>query len=221
MKLVIFDVDGTLSDSQNHIVAAMTQGIEAAGLPLPSRSEMLSVVGLSLDEGMAQLLPDAPLSQRDMVVQGYRDAYRARRMLAVPPLYPGAAETLDRLAGREDMLLGIATGKSRRGLDALCEHHGIGGYFFTRQVADDHPSKPHPAMVEAALADAGVAARDAVMIGDTTYDIEMGRAAGVATVGVSWGYHPVEALRSAGADRLVDSFAALEAAVSELLEGRG
>lgn len=219
MKLVIFDVDGTLSDSQNHIVAAMTQGIEAAGLPLPSRSEMLSVVGLSLDEGMAQLLPDAPLSQRDMVVQGYRDAYRARRMLAVPPLYPGAAETLDRLAGREDMLLGIATGKSRRGLDALCEHHGIGGYFFTRQVADDHPSKPHPSMVLTALADAGADPAEAVMIGDTTYDIEMGRAAGVATIGVRWGYHPAADLVAAGADRLVGDFAALEAAVDELLGG--
>lgn len=218
MKLVIFDVDGTLSDSQNHIVASMTEGFQRAGLPVPSRTRMLSVVGLSLDEGLHDLLPGVPKDRRDLIAQTYRDSYRARRTDLEPPLYDGAAELLDRLAAREDMVLGIATGKSRRGLDALCAHHGIGGYFMTRQVADDHPSKPNPSMVLQALADAGVAAGQAVMVGDTTFDIQMGQSAGVATIGVSWGYHPVEALRRAGADRIVEDFNALDRAISDLLE---
>jgi phosphoglycolate phosphatase len=129
------------------------------------------------------------------------------------PLYPGAADLLHRLAKRDDMLLAVATGKSRRGLRALIEHHGLEGIFISLQTADDHPSKPHPSMIAAALAEAGVGAGDAVMIGDTSYDIEMGRAAGVATIGVRWGYHPGAELEAAGAHRMVSDFDALEAAL--------
>lgn len=217
MKLAIFDVDGTLSDSQAQIVASVTRGFTAVGLAVPDRRTILSIVGLSLPEAMARLAPEATAELRAEIIETYKSSYHLHRQRDPAPLYPGAVETLDRLAGQQDMILGIATGKSRRGLNALCDHHGIGGYFLTRQVADDHPSKPHPAMVEAALAEAGVPSARAVMIGDTTYDIEMGRAAGVATIGVSWGYHPVADLRDAGAVRIVDSFAALEAAIAELL----
>ena len=217
MKLAIFDVDGTLSDSQAHIIASVTYGFTEVGLPVPERGRILSIVGLSLPEAMAQLAPEATAAQRAGVVEAYKASYNLQRLAQPAPLYPGAVETLDRLAGRADMLLGIATGKSRRGLDALCAHHGIGGYFCTRQVADDHPSKPHPAMIGAALREAGVEPGAAVMIGDTTYDIEMGRAAGVATIGVAWGYHPVADLRAAGAGVIVEDFAALERAVQEIL----
>ncbi|MFT3688009.1 HAD-IA family hydrolase [Paenirhodobacter sp.] len=217
MKLAIFDVDGTISDSQAHIVASVAHGFTEVGLAVPARDAILSIVGLSLPEAMARLAPEASAEQRAAIVEGYKASYQLERLRQPAPLYPGAVEVIDRLAGRAEMLLGIATGKSRRGLDALCAHHGIGGYFITRQVSDNHPSKPHPAMVEAALAEAGVDARDAVMIGDTTYDIDMGRAAGVATIGVSWGYHPVSALRDAGAGTIVDTFDALERAVLEVL----
>lgn len=217
MKLAIFDVDGTLSDSQAHIVASVTHGFETVGLTVPPRAAILSIVGLSLPEAMARLAPDATAAQRIAIVEGYKASYQIARLAQPAPLYDGAVAALDRLAGRSDMVLGIATGKSRRGLTALCDHHGIGGYFTTRQVSDDHPSKPHPAMVLAALDEAGVAPGDAVMIGDTTYDIDMGRAAGVATIGVSWGYHPVTDLRDAGADRIVTTFAALDVAITELL----
>lgn len=216
MKLAIFDVDGTLSDSQAQIVASVTQGFNAVGVPVPDRARILSIVGLSLPEAMARLAPETTPDQRAAIIAHYKSAYHTGRMLHPSPLYPGAVETLDRLAGRADLLLGIATGKSRRGLAALCDHHGIGGYFITRQVADDHPSKPHPSMVLTALSEAGVDAAQAVMIGDTTYDMDMGRAADVATIGVSWGYHPVADLRDAGAGQIVDSFAALEAAIATL-----
>ena len=217
MKLVIFDVDGTLSDSQHQICAAMDWGFAQLGLPVPPRSAILSIVGLSLPEAVAQLVPQESAATQARIVEFYKDSYKTRRIAEPAPLFAGARDCLDRLAGREDLLLGVATGKSRRGLEALIEHHGLSGYFITRQVADDHPSKPHPSMLFTALAEGGVEARDAVMIGDTTYDIEMGRAAGLATIGVGWGYHPVEELVEAGADRIVADFAALEAAIGELL----
>ncbi|HEY0212366.1 MAG TPA: HAD-IA family hydrolase [Paenirhodobacter sp.] len=216
MKLAIFDVDGTLSDSQAQIVASVTRGFAAVGLAVPDRQAILSIVGLSLPEAMARLAPDTTADLRAEIIATYKASYQTHRAHQPAPLYPGAAETLDRLAGWPDLLLGIATGKSRRGLTALCDHHGIGGYFITRQVADDHPSKPHPSMVLTALSEAGVDAAQAVMIGDTTYDMDMGRAADVATIGVSWGYHPVADLRDAGAGQIVDSFAALEAAIATL-----
>lgn len=217
MKLVLFDVDGTISDSQAQICAAMDYGFTELGLPVPPRAAILSIVGLSLPEAVARLVPDQPPAVQDRIVAYYKQSYMAHRKVEPAPLYPGAAELLHRLAAREDLFLGVATGKSRRGLEALIAHHGLEGLFFTRQVADDHPSKPHPAMIEAALAETGVARHAAVMIGDTSYDIEMGRAAGVATIGVAWGYHPVADLVAAGAGRLVADFAALEAALEEFL----
>ena len=123
------------------------------------------------------------------------------------PLYPGARAVLEALAARGGVALGVATGKSRRGLRHVFDAHDLHGFFVTRQTADDHPSKPHPSMIHAALAEAGVQAADAVMVGDTSFDIDMGRAAGVRTVGVRWGYHPAPAL--AHADALIDDFGAL------------
>lgn len=217
MKLVVFDVDGTLSDSQAHICAAMERGFAAVGMAPPSRADVLSIVGLSLPLAVARLAPKADSATLAAIVEGYKSSYFAGRTASPAPLYPGARECLLRLAGRDDLLLGIATGKSRRGLDALIEFHGLQGLFVTRQVADDHPSKPHPEMLRAALAEAGVGAAQAVMVGDTTYDIEMGVAAGVAGIGVSWGYHPVADLRAAGARSIVESFTALEVVIDDLL----
>lgn len=215
MKLAIFDVDGTISDSQAHILAAMTEAFGTLGLPLPPRGDVLSIVGLSLPVAMAELAPATDAATQAALVAAYKSSYFTTRAAAPAPLYPGAKDCLLHLAGREDLLLAIATGKSRRGVTALIAHHGLEGLFTSAQVADDHPSKPHPAMVLAALRVAGVEAQDAVMIGDTTFDIEMGRAAGVATIGVSWGYHPVSDLEKAGAGRIVESFSELERALQE------
>lgn len=216
MRLAIFDVDGTLSDSQAHILAAMTEAFAGQGLAPPRREKVLRIVGLSLPVAMAELAPDLPSEVQAALVAGYKQSYFTGRAASPAPLYDGAKACCERLAARADVVLGLATGKSRRGVEALIAHHGLSGLFVTRQVADDHPSKPHPAMIFAALAEAGVAARDAVMIGDTTFDIEMGRAAGVATIGVDWGYHPVLELQKAGAGRIVASFAELEDALGEI-----
>ncbi|MAY87146.1 MAG: HAD family hydrolase [Pseudooceanicola sp.] len=220
LRLVIFDVDGTLVDSQGAIVGAMTAAFSAQGRPAPTRSDILGIVGLSLDQAVLRLAPEATPECRAALVQGYKDSYHATRSAqgaAVgSPLYPGAAKVLQALSRRDDLLLGVATGKSRRGLDALIEAHGLTGMFVTRQVADDHPSKPHPSMVLTCLADTGIDAADAVMIGDTTYDMEMAGAAGVAAVGVSWGYHPTKML-APHARKLIDSFDALPGAIDDIL----
>ncbi len=219
LKLAVFDVDGTLSDSQAHIHGAMSLAFATAGLPAPSLAQVLEIVGLSLPLAVARLAPDLPPEERSQIVECYKHSYFTQRAAQPAPLYPGAAEMLARLGARPDWLMGVATGKSRRGLTHLLGHYGLAGHFVTTQVADDHPSKPHPAMLLAALAETGVVATDAVMIGDTTYDMEMGRNAGLRTIAVSWGYHPVAALLAAGADRLVTDFTALEAALDDLMGG--
>ncbi|MGR3620685.1 HAD-IA family hydrolase [Pseudophaeobacter sp.] len=215
LRLILFDVDGTLADSQNAIASAMVAAFEGVGLSVPSRAEVLSIVGLSLPQAMAQLAPTQTPAVQAELVAGYKRAYMDRRLAqgaGHSPLFPGAAETLAALNMVPEYLLGVATGKSQRGLDALIASHGL-DCFVTRQVADHHPSKPHPSMVLTALAETGVEARDAVMIGDTSYDIDMGRAAGVCTIAVDWGYHPAAGL---GADHIISSFAQLEPLLQQI-----
>lgn len=215
-RLIVFDVDGTLVDSQHLIVAAMAQAFADCGLPLPPRPTVLSVVGLSLIPAMAKLVPDTP-DAAPALADAYRASFYSRRTAGdSAPLYPGARDTLRMLAAAPGTLLGVATGKARRGLDHVLAQHRLEDLFVTLQTADNHPSKPHPAMLEAALLETGCAADRAVMIGDTEYDIAMGRAAGMATIGVSWGYHPEARLREAGADAIADDFPALEAALAAL-----
>ena len=215
LRLVIFDVDGTLVDSQADILGAMTAAFDVVSRPVPSRDDILGIVGLSLDVAMVRLAPDASSGTHDALVQGYKDAYVALRAKTgaaqSSPLYPGAEEVLDHLQSQPDVLLGVATGKSRRGLDKLIEAHGLEKTFVTQQVADHHPSKPHPSMILQALAETGVSAEDTVMIGDTSFDMQMAKAAGVRGIGVSWGYHPVSALRDAA--EVLEGFADLPGAL--------
>lgn len=219
LRLVIFDMDGTLIDSQHHILAAMNGAFASAGQVPPPADRVLSIVGLSLPEAMSVLAPDLGPDLRADLVERYRDSFVADREVAAiegPPLYPGARDSLLRLGSQPGTLLGVATGKARRGLDHILDLHGLRDHFVTAQTADAHPSKPHPSMIHAALSESGCPAGRAVMVGDTDFDILMGRAAGIATIGVTWGYHPRARLEAAGADFLIDSFEALDAALAEL-----
>ncbi len=208
-RLVVFDVDGTLVDSQAHILASLEGAFAAADRPMPSRDTALSIVGLSLPIALRRLVPDADEAEADRMVEAYKASFQHIRLsdAAASPLYPGTRAMLDGLARDTSLQIGLATGKSRRGLDHLIGLHALESYFVTQQVADDHPSKPHPSMLLAALDATGTDARDAVMVGDTEFDMEMGRAAGYRTVGVSWGYHARERLTAA--DIVIDSWADL------------
>ncbi|MEM6486872.1 MAG: HAD-IA family hydrolase [Pseudomonadota bacterium] len=220
-KLAIFDVDGTLVDSQALILAAMAQGHAAAGLAMPARDRVLSIVGLSLPIACRRLHPEAPQAAVDALVQGYKTAYAGLRASGsgetAAPFFPGAEAALARLDAA-GWLLAIATGKARRGLVHMLNGHAMSDLFVATQTADDAPSKPHPGMVLNVLAATGVAAHRAVMIGDTSFDIEMARAAGAGAVGVRWGYHPAEALVAAGAHSVIDRFDEVDAAVQAALD---
>ena len=211
MRLVVFDVDGTLVDSQHLIVAAQGVAFAENGLPAPERREALSVVGLSLPQAFRRLVgEDGPIVE---LSESYKQAYNRLRLDPAheEPLFPGMAALLATLQGRDDMLIGLATGKSRRGVDRLIAQYGWSDWFVTTQSADDAPSKPDPAMLQQAMDEAGCGPEQTVMVGDTTFDIAMGVAAGATAVGVAWGYHPPEALYAAGAATVVPSAAALEA----------
>ncbi|MBI1207012.1 MAG: HAD-IA family hydrolase [Azospirillum sp.] len=219
-SLALFDCDGTLVDSQHIIVAAMTAAWRDAGLTDPEPAAVRRVVGLSLVEAVAALLPEAAGGDHERLAACYRRAFFELRQNAdhEEPLFPGIRETLSALA-EAGILLGIATGKSRRGLVALLRRLDLLESFVTLQTADDGPGKPDPTMVRHALAAAGVGAAAAVMIGDTTYDIEMARRAGLASVGVAWGYHEPAELAAAGADRIAGTAGELPDLIKALLSG--
>jgi phosphoglycolate phosphatase len=219
LRLVVFDIDGTLVDSAALIHAGFAGAFATLGRPLPERREIFARVGLSLHEAMAGLLPGATPTELARAVEAYKRAYvalRAERAEGGVPLFPGAREAIAALAARPEVLIGAATGMARRGLDHALSANRLEPFFVTRQSADIHPSKPNPAMLNAALAETGVAPGHAVMVGDTTYDIEMAANAGVAAVGVSWGHHSPEALAAAGAARVIGDFAELIPAIDAI-----
>ena len=198
-------------DSQHLILGAMGEAYRANGIALPAREVLLSVVGLSLIEAFTKLGEGAAGFPVSGLAEQYRLAFHALREggAEVEPLYPGAADAVAELARRDDIALGIATGKSQRGVRLVLGHHGLLDHFITIKTADDAPSKPDPGMVLSAMREVGVEAKDTIVVGDTVYDIAMARAAGASGVGVTWGYHPGAALASAGALAVIDRFANL------------
>lgn len=184
---------------------AMNNAFDCARLDPPTRLETLSIVGLSLIESMQVLLPKADNKLHRTMAENYKHAFWRLRGngLVEEPLYDGIADAIDALEA-DGWLLGVATGKSDRGLAICLEHHQLTHRFVTLQTADRHPSKPHPSMVETAIAEAGASPETTVMIGDTSFDMLMACNAKVRAIGVAWGYHPVADLHAAGAHAVVD-----------------
>lgn len=205
-RLALFDCDGTLVDSQHAICAAMDMCFVEAGLAPPAPERTRAVVGLSLIEAMRAMLPEGDGALHAALAEGYKGAFRALRARGdvEEPLYDGIAELLATLAG-EGWLLGVATGKSDRGLALCLERHGLAGAFVTLQTADRHPSKPDPSMILAAMAEADSSPAATLMIGDTSYDMAMARAAGAAAIGAGWGYHDAASLLRAGAHHIAET----------------
>ena len=204
-RLAVFDCDGTLVDSQANICRAAVAAFAASNLAPPPSAAVRRIVGLSLVEAMRVLAPDAEDAVHRRLAADYKDAFRALRTagtLDPEPLFDGVAEAIDLLLAR-GWLLGVATGKSDRGLAHILAHHGLADRFITLQTADRHPSKPDPAMLLAAVAEAGALPHMTVMIGDTSFDMAMARAGRARAVGVAWGYHPPHELAAAGADAIV------------------
>ena len=199
-RLAIFDCDGTLVDSQHNIVMAMNAAFAQAHMEPPPRAATLNIVGLSLMEAMRVLLPNAGPALHANMADNYKQAFWHLRGngLVAEPLYEGIVDAIDALEA-DGWLLGVATGKSDRGLAICLDHHGLTKRFVTLQTADRHPSKPHPSMIQTAIAEAGASPETTVMIGDTSYDMMMARAGGARALGVAWGYHPVAELHAAGA----------------------
>jgi len=221
-KLVLFDCDGTLVDSQHMIVATMTEAFAKVGHTPPDHAGVLSIIGLSLPEAIGRLDPELDAVSVGLVVEAYRDTYQTMkfRLAETAPLYPGALDALRALAARDDVLLGVVTGKSRRGLDAILETHGLTNLFAVLRTADDGPSKPHPFMVVDGVAALGGDVSRTVVIGDTGFDMLMARSAGAFALGVTWGYNRRDELMQAGAQVLADRFAEVPALAMGLLGGK-
>ena len=215
-RLAVFDCDGTLVDSEATIRLAMDRAFEAAGLTVPGEATR-GIIGLSLPEAMTILYPGGTTEEHESIAEAYKAAFFDMRTqgLANHPLYEGIAEAIGDLDER-GWLLGVATGKSDRGLKMILDHHGLHPKFVTLQTADRHPSKPHPSMLEQAMADAGASPDTTAMIGDTSFDMAMAKAAGCAAIGVSWGYHNADRLIAAGADVVAEHPSALVAILEAL-----
>jgi len=221
VRLVVFDCDGTLIDSQYMIVTAMTRAFESCDLAAPPPAAICRMVGLPLIEGIARLAPDATPETCMAISDAYRRAFARMRAEGDDhePLYPGALDVLDALEAA-GWTLGLATGKGRQGLENSLRPHGIFERFATIQTADDAPGKPDPAMLHQAMAEVGAEPQATVLVGDTTFDMEMAVRARVAGIGVAWGYHQAAELRPAGARAVVGEFAELVPLVLELIDGQ-
>lgn len=219
MQLVIFDCDGTLVDSQHMIIAAMEGAFRSAGLATPPPSLIRGVIGLSLEGAVARLLEPGNRVRAAAIAEDYKAAFRElrqRREIA-EPLFPGVSEAILSLASREDIALAIATGKSRRGVDAVLEREDLRHHFLSIQTADDHPSKPDPSMILQAMLETAVEPHATLMVGDTTFDIEMAVNAGVTGIGVAWGYHDACELTAAGASEVIGQSSDLDVHLDRLL----
>lgn len=191
-ELLVFDWDGTLMDSEARIVTCMRAGFEALGLPPPSPPAVRNVIGLGLDQAIATLFPLADGPMRQSIIAVYREWFLGTDVTPTP-MFDGAVAMIERLHAR-DRLLAVATGKSRPGLNRALAESGLKPYFHATRCADDSFSKPHPAMLLELMDELGVAPAATVMIGDTEYDLEMARNAGVASIGVGYGAHSPERL---------------------------
>ena len=195
-QLIIFDWDGTLMDSQARIVNCMQKAALAVGAGPLSPEAVRQIIGLGLPEAVLTLCPSLPAEQRDAMRQYYSDYFVAAEENETPTqFFPGVEKGLDRLYQQPGLMLAVATGKSRRGLDRQFESHACGHWFAASRTADLTESKPSPRMLEELLGQLEVPVERALMVGDTSYDLEMAQRLGMDRVAMTYGVHAPEVLR--------------------------
>ncbi len=219
-KLVIFDLDGTLIDTEVLMVESVVAAFRKIGHAAPDEKTIRSISGLGLVQGFAQI--SSGLGQGDLegLKNYYREIYLERASASMrESLFSGALAALEMLAARDDLLISVATGKSGSGTDRVLRAHNILSLFTSVHTPDTNRSKPDPDMVHSAIAIANSGLQSTLMIGDTVNDINMAVAAGVKSIGVNWGYHTSDELIKAGADVLVDDFSQMLAEIDNLVGG--
>lgn len=200
--ILVFDWDGTLVDSERHIVSCIAESAKVCDLPELSYDRMKSIIGLGMKEALHDLYPEITSAQIDLLRQHYSKRFHQNEGAELS-LFPGVLDALESLRGA-GYRLAVATGKSRRGLDMAKEQSGLGEYFEVERCADETQSKPHPQMLHELAEHFGVCESSMLMVGDTSFDLEMAARAGSASVGVSYGVHQVEELLKHNPKRIVD-----------------
>ncbi len=203
-RMVVFDWDGTLMDSAAKIVNCFRAAARDVGVPVPTPDAVRGIIGLGLAEALDQLFPGTGEVERERLMEAYR-AHFLERDETYTGLFPGVAEGLATLRD-EDFVLAIATGKARRGLDRVLGETAVGHLFSASRCVDEAVSKPHPQMLRDILARTGIDPRDALMVGDTTFDLKMAAAADMDALAVSYGAHPVGPLLAENPVGCVDDF---------------
>jgi phosphoglycolate phosphatase len=206
-KLVIFDWDGTLMDSSDRIVSSMQSAAVLCSQPKPTAEAVKNIIGLSLDVSVARLFGQADADTQQSIVFNYKDQY-VNHDLTPTPMFDGAIDLLNTLKG-EGYQLAVATGKGRPGLQNVLTKSGTAHYFVCTRTGDEAESKPSPDMLQQILTEMGLEAKEAVMIGDTEFDLGMAKAIGMDRIGVSFGVHERERLMLQGPLVVVDSLGEL------------
>jgi len=217
--LILFDLDGTLVDGQHSVYATFAAIFPRFGYPPPTRADVRSIIGRSLPQAIGDLLgEDAPVMP---MTEAYKAHFHAMRSVDgySEALYDDVDLVIRRLAARDDLLLGTATGKALRGVEWMIDKHGWQGFFATLQAADTAASKPSPEMVLNACRETGMDPEDTIVFGDSIFDMQMAATAGAAGIGVSWGYGAPEALLKAGASRIIHRFLDVEEAIADIRRG--
>lgn len=217
MRLVIFDLDGTLIDSEALIVETVGEAFRAVAEPVPDDAAIRAISGITARDALAILAPKADPMRVDVLLESYIKHYQSRTATTREPMFSGALQALDRLQAAPQTILAVATGKGYQSAVTLLEHHGIVARFNSIETPTHNRGKPDPQMLETAMEKAGVDAKQTVMVGDTIHDMRMAKAGGVKAIGVAWGYHAIDDLKEAGADIVLDDFSELDAAIDDLL----
>jgi phosphoglycolate phosphatase len=217
MRLVIFDLDGTLIDSVALIVEMVRTSFTDVGQPVPDDKTIRSISGITLADAMRVLAPGADAARIEVITEAYRQRYHADRETEREPLFDGVVAALDRLQADPETILAVATGKGYEGSVTMLTRLGIVDRFNSIETPTHNRGKPDPQMIETAMTKAGVDRGHTAMIGDTVHDMRMAKAGGVKAVGVAWGYHETVELQAAGADIIIERFDQLDGALDQLL----